>query len=106
MRRGVPSSAKVQPMSDFARWSRWFECGLDLRREKTHAMAVMGWIAARGSSDGSGIEFDEGAWASLAEDIGLTPDEGKTAVDVLIAEGLVTAVGQETLNRLVVRAVI
>ena len=93
-------------MSEFSRWSRWFECGLELKREKTHAMAVMAWIAAHASSDGSGIEFDDSVWASLAEEIGLTPDEGKAAVDVLIAEGLVTAVGQETADRLVVRAVI
>jgi hypothetical protein len=93
-------------MSDFARWSRWFECGLDLKREKTHAMAVMGWIAARASSDGSGIEFDDRVWSSLADEIGLTPEEGQAAVDALIAEGLVSGVGQETAGRLVVRAVI
>ena len=93
-------------MSDFSRWSRWFECGLDLKREKTRAMAVMGWMAAHASSDGSGLEFDDGVWASLADEIGLTPEEAKAAVDVLIAEGLVAAVGQETADRLVVRAVI
>jgi hypothetical protein len=93
-------------MSDFLRWSRWFECGLELKREKTHAMAVMGWIAAHASSDGSGIEFDDSIWASLADEIGLSPEEAWAAVDVLIAEGLVAAVGQETADRLVVRAVI
>ncbi len=93
-------------MSDFSRWSRWFECGLELKREKTHAVAVMGWIAAHASSDGSGIEFDDSVWASLADEIGLTSEEGQAAVDVLIAEGLVTAVGQKTADRLVVRAVI
>jgi hypothetical protein len=80
-------------MSDFSRWSRWFECGLELKREKTHAMAVMGWIAAHAASDGS-------------DEIGLSPEEAWAAVDVLIAEGLVTAVGQQTARRLVVRAVI
>jgi hypothetical protein len=93
-------------MSDFSRWSQWFECGLDLKREKTHAMAVMGWMAAHASSDGSGLEFDDGVWASLADEIGLTPEEAKAAVDILIAEGLVAAVGQETAERLVVRAVL
>ena len=93
-------------MSDFARWSRWFECGLELQREKTQAMAVMGWIAAHASSDGSGIEIDADVWASLADEIGLTPEEARAAVDVLIAEGLATAVGQETAQRLVVRAVL
>jgi hypothetical protein len=93
-------------MSDFSRWSRWFECGLELKLEKTHAMAVMGWIAAHASSDGSGIEFDDSVWASLADEIGLSPEEAWAAVDVLIGEGLVTAVGQQTAGRLVVRAVI
>jgi hypothetical protein len=93
-------------MSDFSRWSRWFECGLELKREKTLAMAVMGWIAAHASTDGSGIEFDDGVWTSLADEIGLTPEEAQGAVDVLIAEGLVTAVGQQTADRLVVRAVL
>ncbi len=36
----------------------------------------------------------------------MTAEEGKAALDALIAEGLVTAVGQETQDRLVVRAVI
>ena len=57
------------------------------RRHKTHAMAVMAWIAAHASSDGSGIEFNPEVWASLADEIGLTPEEGKAAVDALIAEG-------------------
>jgi hypothetical protein len=94
------------PLSDFSRWSRWLECGLELTREKTHAMAVMAWMAARASGDGSGIAFNPEVWASLADDIGLTADEAKAAVDVLIAEGLVTAVGQETTDRLLVRAVV
>ena len=54
-------------------------------------------------------------WASLADEIGLTPEEGKAAVSMLIGEGLVTAVGQETNDltgrvrsgqRVVVRAVV
>ena len=93
-------------MSDFTRWSQWFECGLDIKRHKTHAMAVMAWIAARASSDGTAIEFNPEVWASLADEIGLTAEEGKAAVDALIAEGLVTAVGQETSDLLVVRAVV
>ncbi len=93
-------------MSDFERWSRWFECGLDIKRNKTHAMAAMAWMVAHASSDGSGIEFNSEVWASLADEIGLTPEEGKAAVDVLIGEGLVTAVGQETSDLLVVRAVL
>ena len=43
---------------------------------------------------------------SQPHEIGLTPNEGKTAVDALIAEGLVAAVGQETGDLLVVRAVV
>ncbi len=93
-------------MSDFARWSRWFECGLEMKRHKTHAMAVMAWIAAHASSDGSGVEFNPQVWASLADEIGLTAEEGKAAIDALISEGLVAAVGQETRDLLVVRAVI
>ncbi len=50
-------------MSDFARWSRWFECGLEMKRHKTHAMALMAWIAAHASSDGSGVEFNPEVWA-------------------------------------------
>ena len=65
-------------MSDFTRWSQWFACGLDMKQHK----------------------------ASLADEIGLTPEEGKAAVDALIAEGLVAAVGQETSDLLVVRAVV
>lgn len=93
-------------MSDFTRWSRWFECGLELKREKTHAMALMAWIAAHAASDGSGLFFDPDVWASLADEIGLTPEEGRAALDTLIAAGLVTAVGQETADWLVARAVI
>lgn len=93
-------------MSDFARWSQWFECGLDIKRHKTHAMAVMAWIAAHASGDGTGIEFNPEVWASLADEIGLTAEEGKAAVDALIEEGLVAAVGQENRDLLVVRAVI
>ena len=33
--------------------------------------------------DGSGIEFDDGIWASLADEIGLTPEAAKATVDVL-----------------------
>ena len=69
-------------------------------------MAMMAWIAAHASSDGSGIEFNPEVWASLVDEIGMTPEEGKAAVDALIAEGLVTAVGQETGDLLVVRAVV
>lgn len=93
-------------MSDFARWSRWFECGLEMKRHKTHAMAMIAWIAAHASSDGSGVEFNPGVWASLADEIGLTAEEGKAAIDALIGEGLVAAVGQETSDLLAVRAVI
>ena len=93
-------------MSDFTRWSKWFECGLEMKGHKTHAMAVMAWIAAHASSDGAGIEFNPEVWISLADEIGLTPEEGKAAVDALIAEGLVAAVGQETGDLLVVRAVV
>ena len=93
-------------MSDFQRWSRWFECGLEMKGHKTNAMAMMAWIAAHASSDGSGIQFNPEVWVSLADEVGLTPEEGKAAVDTLIAEGLVAAVGQETGDLLVVRAVL
>jgi hypothetical protein len=93
-------------MADFARWSRWFECGLDVKREKTGAMAMMAWMAAHASSDGSGIEFNDEVWSSIADEIGLTPEEGHAALDVLIGEGLVTAVGQQTSERFAVRAVV
>lgn len=93
-------------MSDFSRWSRWFECGLDLPREKTRAMAMMGWIAAHASSDGTGFEFDAAAWQSLEDEIGLSVEEAKSAVETLIAAGLVAAVGQQTDERLAARAVI
>ena len=43
---------------------------------------------------------------SLADEIGLTAEEGKAAIDALMGEGLVAAVGQETRDLLVVRAVI
>ena len=93
-------------MADFARWSRWFECGFELKREKTRAMAMMAWIAAHASNDGAGVEFNDDVWDSLADEIGLTREEGHAALDVLIGEGLVTAVGQETSDRFAVRAVI
>jgi hypothetical protein len=66
----------------------------------------MAWIAAHASSAGSGIEFDPETWTSLADETGLTLEEGKAAVDALIAEGLMTAVGQQTADLLVVRAVV
>jgi hypothetical protein len=93
-------------MSDFTRWSRWFECGLEMSRHKTHAMALMAWIAGHASSDGSGIEFNPEVWTSLMDEIGLTEEVGKAAVEALIAEGLVAAVGQATGDLLVVRAVV
>ena len=93
-------------MSDFAHWSRWFECGLELKREKTHALALMAWIAAHAAADGTGTFFDTDVWASIEDATGLSAEEGRTALDVLIGEGLVTAVGQETTDRLAVRAVV
>jgi hypothetical protein len=93
-------------MSDFTQWSRWFECGLEIKRHRAHALAVMAWIAAHTSSDGSGIEFNPETWTSLADETGLTREEGKAAVDALIAEGLMTAVGQEMPDLIVVRAVV
>ena len=93
-------------MTDFARWSRWFECGLELKREKPRALALMAWLAAHATSDGAGVAFSDDVWASLTEEVGLTVEEGHTALDVLIGEGLVTTVGQKTSDRLAVRAVI
>jgi hypothetical protein len=40
-------------------------------------MAVMAWIAAHASSDGSGIAFNPEVWVSLADEIGLTLEEGR-----------------------------
>jgi hypothetical protein len=77
-----------------------------LKREKPHAMALMAWIAAHAASNGTGIAFDARTWASLKDEVGLSAEEGRGALDALIAEGLVTAVGQETAERLIVRAVI
>ena len=91
-------------MSDFSRWSRWFECGLELQREKPNALAVMGWIAAHAASDGSGLEFDANVWASIEDETGLAMEEAKAGLDALIGAGLVTAVGQSTHERLVARA--
>jgi hypothetical protein len=93
-------------MSDFARWSRWFACGRELGPGKTNALALMAWIAAHAGSDGTGIEFHAQSWPSVADDLGLTVDEARVALDTLIAHGLVTAVGQETSERLLTRAVI
>ena len=93
-------------MSDFQRWSRWFECGLEMVGPKTNAMAVMAWIAAHASSDGSGIEFNPEVWASLADEVAPCAGRGQAAVDALIGEGLLAAVGQETRDLLVVRAVL
>lgn len=93
-------------MSDFERWSRWFACVRELGPEKTKAAALMTWVAAHASADGTGIELSTASMASLADDIGLTVDEGRQAVETLIAHGLITAVGVETPERLVARAVI
>ena len=93
-------------MSDFTRWSRWFECGLDLQHEKQSALCMMGWIAAHAASDGSGLEFDANVWASIEDETGLTMEQAKAAVDALIAAGLLTAVGQPSHERLVARAVV
>jgi hypothetical protein len=93
-------------MSNFERWSRWFACGRELGPGKTNALALMAWIAAHAASDGSGIEFDFRAWSSVADETGLTATEGRHALDLLIAHGLITAVGQETSERLIARAVI
>lgn len=93
-------------MSDFERWSRWFACGRELGPERTNALALMAWVAAHAASDGTGLELDGRSWSSLADDTGLTIDQGRRALDTLIAHGLVTAVGQETSERLIARAVI
>jgi hypothetical protein len=93
-------------LSDFSRWSQWFGGGLELQREKPGALAMMGWIAAHAASDGSGLEFDGSVWEFLAEETGLTAEEGKAGLDALIAAGLVTAVGQSTTDRFAARAVI
>lgn len=93
-------------MSDFERWSKWFGCGRELGPDKTNAVALMAWIAAHAASDGTGIEFDVRTWSTLADEIGLMPEEGRQALDTLIAHGLVTAVGQETSEHLLARAVI
>ena len=93
-------------MSDFSRWSRWFECGLDLHHEKRNALGMMAWIAAHAASDGSGLEFDANVWATIEDDTGLTMVQAKAAVDTLIGAGLLTAVGQPTPERLVARAVL
>ncbi len=94
------------PMSDFEHWSRWFACGRELGPDKRNALALMAWIAARAASDGTGVEFGAGSWTSLANETGLTPDEARQALDTLIAHGLVAAVGQETSERLLTRAVL
>jgi hypothetical protein len=66
----------------------------------------MVWIAAHANSDGSGLQFDANSWSSLATETGLTVQEAHQALDTLIAHGLVAAVGQETSDRLVARAVL
>lgn len=93
-------------MSDFERWSRWFACGSELGPDKTNALALMAWMAAHAARDGKGIELDGRSWTSLADETGLTIDQARRALDMLIAHGLVTAVGQETSERLIARAVI
>jgi len=93
-------------MSNFQRWSRWFACCREVDADKTHAAALMAWIAAHAKGDGTGLEFDAHTWTSLANDIGLTGEEGRRALDALIRHGLVTAVGQETPDRLIARAVV
>jgi len=93
-------------MSDFARWSKWFACGRELGSEKTQALALMAWVAAHAACDGTGIELDSRSWSSLTDETGLTIDQGRRALDTLIAHGLMAAVGQETSGLLRVRAVI
>lgn len=67
---------------------------------------MMGWIAARAASDGSGLEFDANAWASIEDETGLMMEQAKAGVDALIGAGLLTAVGQTSHQLLVARAVI
>ncbi|HWK38433.1 MAG TPA: hypothetical protein VNR88_05915 [Hyphomicrobium sp.] len=93
-------------MSNFERWSRWFACARELGPEKAKAAALMTWVAAHAAEDGTGIEFSEETWATLAEETGVTIEEARQALATLIAHGLITAVGQETPERLVARAVI
>ncbi len=93
-------------MSDFDRWTRWFACCRDLGADKTHAAALMTWIAAHANKDGTGLAFDASTWQSLTDEIGLTAEEGRRALDTLIGHGLVAAVGQETSDRLIARAVV
>ena len=76
---GSEASAESALMSDFTRWSRWFECGLDLQHEKLNALGMMGWIAAHAASDGSGLEFDANVWASIEDETGLTLEQAKAA---------------------------
>jgi hypothetical protein len=93
-------------MSDFERWSRWFACTRELGDDKAHAAALMAWIAAHAQSDGTGLEFDALSWSLLVDEIGLTAEDARLALDALISHGLVTAVGQETTGCLIARAVL
>ena len=93
-------------MSDFLQWSRWFERGLDVPRNKTHALAMMGWIAAHASSDGTGFAFDNAIWDSLEDEVGLAATDAQQAIVELIAAGLVVEVSREADDQLVARAVL
>ena len=93
-------------MSDFLQWSRWFERGLDVPGNKTHAVAMMGWIAAHASSDWTGFAFDNVVWDSLEDDVGLSASEAQQAIVDLIAAGLVAEVSRESDDQLVARAVL
>jgi len=95
--------------SEFDRWSQWLRCSRGFGEQpenKLHAVALMAWIASHAKSDGATVQFDQNSWSSLIGDVGLTADEGRNALDTLIAHGLVTAVGQETADQLEVRAVL
>ena len=93
-------------MSNFEQWSHWFERGLDVSRNKTHALAMMAWIAAHASSDGTGFAFDNAVWDSLEDEVGLAGTDAQQALVELISAGLVAEVSRESDDQLVARAVL
>ena len=104
-------------MSNFLSWSRWFEYvvndygdsspGWDgISKRKKDVLAVMGWVMAHASSDGTGFGIDPSVVRSMEGEIGLTTEEAGAAISALLQAGLLEDVSLHSLDILSMRAVL
>lgn len=76
-------------MSDFRKWSKWFE-GVILRHDAPETVfAVMAWIMVQADNVGTGFAFDGESHITIANEIGSSPDKVEDAIDFLLEHELI-----------------